>query len=324
MKAIRVRQFGDPSVLQIEEVPDPKPGPGQVLVRIRAAGVNPYDVYMRSGAYAAAPPLPYTPGADAAGVVEAVGEEVRGVAAGQPVYIGGTVQGRAIGAYAEMAVCEPGQVHRLPQSVSFSQGAAVNIPYVTAWRALFHKAEAQPGQVALIHGASGGVGIAAIQLARASGMTVLGTAGSERGRGLVREQGAHDVFDHKAGDYVAQIMVRTGGRGVDVIVEMLANVNLQKDLEMLAPGGRVVVVGSRGSVSIDPRLIMARDSLVTGIMGWNATPASLAAAHAAIGAGLENGTLRPVIRQELPLADAPKAHTLVMESGAFGKIVLVP
>lgn len=324
MKAIRVRQFGDPSVLRIEEVPDPTPGPSQVLVRVRAVGVNPYDTYMRSGSYAAAPALPYTPGADAAGIVEAAGEGVRGFAAGDRVYIGGTAQGGSIGAYAEMALCEPGQVHPLPQPVSFSQGAGINVPYVTAWRALFHKAGAQPGQVALVHGASGGVGIAAVQIARAWGMTVLGTAGTERGRSLVREQGAHHVFDHRAGDCASQIMASTGGRGADVIIEMLANVNLQKDLEMLAPGGRVVVVGSRGTVSIDPRFIMARDAVVTGMLGWSASPASVAAAHAAIAAGLESGSLKPVIREELPLAEAPRAHVLVMEPGAFGKIVLVP
>jgi NADPH:quinone reductase len=324
MKAVRVRQFGDPSVMKVEEVPDPKPEANQVLVRIRAAGVNPYDTYMRSGAYATPPALPYTPGADGAGIVEAVGDGVRGFAPGDTVYIGGTVQGRAIGAYAEMALCEPAQVHPLPASVSFSRGAAINVPYVTAWRALFHRADAQPGETALIHGASGGVGVAAVQIARAHGMTVLGTAGTERGRALVREQGAHEVFDHGAPDCLTQIMARTGGRGVDVIIEMLANVNLPRDLEMLAMRGRVVIVGSRGPVEINPRLLMGRDSAVMGLMGWNATPASLAAAHAAIGAGLENGTLQPVIRQEVPLTDAPRAHSLVMEPGAFGKIVLVP
>jgi len=324
MKAIRVHQFGDPSVMKLEDVPDPKPESNQVLVRLRAAGVNPYDTYMRSGAYAPPPALPYTPGADAAGIVEAVGEGVRGVAPGDTVYIGGTAQGRAIGAYAEMALCEPAQVHRLPASVSFSQGAAINVPYVTAWRALFHRADAQPGETALIHGASGGVGLAAVQIARAQGLIVLGTAGTERGRAVVREQGAHEVFNHGAPDCVSQIMACTDGRGVDVIVEMLANVNLQKDLDMLAKRGRVVVVGSRGAIEINPRSLMGRDAAVLGLMGWNATPASLAAAHAAIIAGLENRTLRPVIRQEMPLADAPSAHSAVMEPGACGKIVLIP
>lgn len=324
MKAIRVRQFGDPSVMKVEEVPDPKPGENQVLVRIRAAGVNPYDTYMRSGAYAASPALPYTPGADAAGVVEAVGEGVRKVRPGNRVYIGGTAQGRAIGAYAEMVLCEPAQVHRLPDSVSFSQGAAVNVPYATAWRALFQRANAQPGETVLIHGASGGVGLAAVQMARAHGMTVLGTGGSDRGRALVREQGAHEVFDHAAPDYLKQIMTRTDGRGVDVVVEMLANVNLAKDLETLAVRGRVVVVGSRGAIEFNPRLIMTRDATVLGLTMWNATMEQLATIHAALVGGLESGILRPVVGQELPLADAPRAHEAVMKPGAYGKIVLVP
>ena len=324
MKAIRVRQFGDPSVMQLEQVPDPTPGLNQVLVRLRAAGVNPYDVYMRTGAYAPPPALPYTPGADAAGTVEAVGEGVRAVAPGDRVYIGGTAQGRAIGAYADLALCELSQVHRLPASVSFSQGAAVNVPYVTAWRALFHRGHAQPGETVLVHGASGGVGLAAVQIARAHGLTVLGTAGTEHGRAVVLEQGAHDAFDHGAPDCQARVMARTEGRGVDVIIEMLANANLQKDLEMLAVRGRAVVVGARGPVEINPRLLMGRDSLVTGLVMWNADPASLAAAHAAIVAGLESGILRPVVRQELPLSEAPHAHAAVMQPGACGKIVLVP
>ena len=324
MKAIRIHQFGDPSVMKLEEVPDPKAGPKQVLVKIRAVGVNPYDTYMRSGTYAVAPALPYIPGADAAGVVEAVGEGVQGIARGDRVYIGGTAQGRPVGAYAEMAVCEPAQVHRLPDSASFSQGAAVNVPYTTAWRALFHRADARPAETVLVHGASGGVGVAAVQMARAHGLTVLGTAGSDRGRALVREHGAHAVFDHTAPGYLKEVLAHTGGRGVDVVIEMLANVNLTKDFEVLAVRGRIVVVGSRGTIEFNPRLVMVRDASVLGLTMWNATPEELVAIHAAIVAGLENNTLRPVVGQEMPLADAARAHELVMQPGAHGKIVLIP
>ncbi len=172
----------------------------------------------------------------------------------------------------------------------------------------------------LVHGASGGVGIAAIQLARAHGLRVLGTAGTDRGRELAREQGAQEVFDHRAPDYLEQIMKATDGRGVDVILEMLANVNLGKDLTLLAPRGRVVIIGSRGRVEVDPRDTMSRDADIRGMALPNTPPAEMASIHAALVAGLKDGTLRPVIGKELPLREAPEAHRAVMEPGAYGKI----
>jgi len=320
MKAIRVHEFGEPEVLRWEEVPDPVPGPGQVVVRVQAAGVNPVDTYIRAGVYAVKPPLPYTPGLDAAGTVEAVGEGVKKPAVGDRVYTAGTVSG----AYAEKALCEASQVFPLPAPVSFAQGAGVNVPYATAYRALFQRGQAQPGEVVLVHGASGGVGIAAVQLARAAGLTVIGTAGTQRGRQLVQEQGAHQVLDHRAPGYLEQVMAWTEGRGVDVVLEMLANVNLGRDLEILAQGGRVVVIGCRGTVEINPRLAMGRDASILGLSLMNVSPQGLARIHAALVAGLENGTLRPVIGQEIPLTEAPRAHHEVMESSAYGKIVLIP
>jgi NADPH2:quinone reductase len=152
---------------------------------------------------------------------------------------------------------------------------------------------------------------------------VLGT-GTDRGRKLVREQGAHEVFDHRVPDYLTQVMNATGGRGLELIVELVANVNLGKDLTILARGGRVVVIGSRGRVEIDPRDTMSRDADIRGLALPNTPPAELASIHAALFAGLEAGTLRPVIGKELPLAEAPQAHRAVMEPGAFGKIVLIP
>jgi NADPH2:quinone reductase len=286
---------------------------------VKATGVNPTDTYTRSGT-SRRPPLPYTPGIDGAGVVESVGEGVAGVRVGARVYLSGTITG----AYAEEAICEETQVHSLPEKVSFAQGAGINIPYATAYRALFQLAKATPGEVVLIHGGTGGVGIAAIQLARAAGMKVIGTGGTERGRNLATEQGAHNMLDHKLEGYLDQIQALTEGHGVDVILEMLANVNLDKDLKALAMGGRVVVIGSRGRIEIDPRDTMMRDASIRGMLLFNVTQTEASSIHAALVAGLENGTLHPIIGKEIPLAEAPRAHREIMEPGAYGKIVLIP
>jgi NADPH2:quinone reductase len=323
MKAIVTREFGGPHVLKVETVPDPTPGPAQVLVRVHAAGVNPFDTYMRTGNYAVKPPLPYTPGADAAGVIERVGEKVTDLAVGSRVYTAGTATHKTYGAYAEKIVCEPHQVHSLPDRLTFAQGAGVNVPYVTAWRALHDRARIEPGETLFIHGASGGVGLAATQIARAWGLTVIGSAGTPGGLELVRSQGAHHVLNHREAGYLDALSALTGGRGPDVILEHLANVNLDNDLSVLAAGGRVVVVGNRGRVEIDPRKTMGKDAAILGMSLWNTDPEDVARIYRAIDAGLEAGFLSPLVAAELPLAEAPRAHEMILEPGAKGKIVLV-
>lgn len=320
MKAIVVRQFGGPEVLRLEEISTPRAGAGQVLVRIHAAGVNPYDTYMRNGAYAIKPPLPYTPGSDGAGVVEAVGEGVKNVKPSDRVYVANTVSG----AYAEYALVMERQVHPLPAKITYTQGAGVWVPYGTAYHALYQRTRARAGESVLIHGASGSVGIAAVQMACAIGLTVLGTASTEKGRELVKREGAGYVFDHTNPDYREQILKATGGQGVDLILEMLANVNLGHDLKLLALHGRVVVIGSRGDVTITPRDLMARRGSVHAFTLWGITEAEENEIHAGLIAGLANGTLRPIVGKELPLGEAARAHKEVLEPGAFGKIVLLP
>lgn len=319
MKRITVHEFGDPGVMRLEEASLPEAGPGQVVVRVKAAGVNPVDTYIRAGVYGARE-LPYTPGFDAAGVVESAGKGVAGFKPGDRVYTSGTLSG----AYAGAALCLESQIHPLPDRVSFLQGAAVGVPYATAYRALFQKAGALPGNTVLIHGATGGVGTAAVQLARAAGLTVIGTAGSKKGRDLARENGAHHIVEHGRPEHFKEIMDLTGGRGVDCVIEFLANVNLGGDLKVLAKGARVVVVGSRGTVEIDPRDAMGKDAVVLGMSLFNATESELKGIHAAIFAGLENGTLNPVVGLQFPLVEAAEAHRTVIERKAFGKIVLVP
>ncbi len=320
MKAILVHQFGGPEVLKLEEVPRPKPAAGQVLVRIHAAGVNPYDTYMRAGTYAVKPPLPYTPGSDAAGVIEAVGDDVKKVKASDRVYTAKTVTG----AYAEYALALEEQVHSLPKKISFGQGAGVWVPYGTAYHALYHSAEAHASETILVHGASGGVGSAAVQMARAMGLTVFGTAGTQKGLELAKREGAHQVFDHSKAGYPEEIMKATAGRGVDIVLEMLANVNLATDLKLLATNGRVIIIGNRGEITINPRDLMVRRASARGFTLWAITPTEEAEIHAGLIAGLENGTLRPVVGKELPLSEAARAHKEILEPGAAGKMVLIP
>ena len=319
MKAIQVAEFGGPEVLKLKEVPTPKPEAGQVLVKVHAVGVNPYDTYMRTGTYAIKPPLPYTPGSDAAGVVEAVGAGVKSVKPGDRVYTAKTITG----AYAEYTLTLEAQAQRLPDKISFEQGAGVWVPYGTAYHAIVHEAKVRASETVLVHGASGGVGSAAVQMLHAMGATVFGTASSEAGQEMVKREGAAQVFSHAKPGYTDEIMKATSGRGVDVILEMLANVNLANDLKLLAQYGRVIVIGNRGDVTINARELMARRASIRAFTLWDITPAEEADIHAGLNAGLENGTLRPVVGKEIPLADAARAHKEILEPGAAGKIVLI-
>jgi NADPH2:quinone reductase len=319
MKAIRVHQFGGPEVLKLEDVPDPKPAAGQIVVRARAIGINPVETYIREGKYGPKQ-FPFTPGSDAAGVIESVGSGVSSFKPGERVYTSGALSG----AYAELLLCSEDQVHPLPEKISFEQGAALGVPYATAYYGLFLRAKPLAGETLLVDGASGSVGSAAVQLAVAFGLTVIGTGGTEEGRKLVREQGADHVLDHHKPDYLKEVMDLTGQAGVNIVLEMAAHHNLGKVLGVLSREGRVVVIGSRGPVEINPRDTMSRTADIRGMTLMNATPKELKGIHAAIIAGLKNGTLRPIINKTFPLAEAGKAHEAVLAPGSMGKIVLTP
>lgn len=320
MKAIQVSSFGPAEVMRLVEVPDLVPAAGQVVVQVKAAGVNPVDTYIRSGLYQPDLKLPYTPGLDAAGVISAVGEGVSQRSVGQRVYVAWSLSGT----YAEQVLCSEEQTHPLPDGITFSQGAAIGVPYGAAYRALFQRGAAKPGDTVLIHGASGGVGIAALQLARETGIKVIGTAGSEAGMELVMANGAHHALNHHQTGYLDTMAEMTDGRGVDVVLEMRADLNLDRDLALLAPGGRVVIIGSRGRIEIDPRQTMRYESAILGMSLYNATPREMTAMHAAFGAGLINGIVRPVVSRKLALAEAATAHHAVIEASTLGKIVLIP
>jgi NADPH2:quinone reductase len=239
---------------------------------------------------------------------------------GDRVYTAKTVTG----AYAEYALALEEQVHALPDKISFGQGAGVWVPYGTAYHAVHHSAQAHASETVLVHGASGGVGSAAVQMARAMGLTVFGTAGTQKGADLAKREGAHQVFDHSKAGYQEEIMKATGGRGVDIVLEMLANVNLSADLKLLATNGRVIIIGNRGEITINPRDLMRRRASARGFTLWAITPAEETEIHAGLIAGLENGTLRPIVGKELPLSEAARAHNEILEPGAAGKMVLVP
>lgn len=319
MNAIRVHSFGGPEVLRLEGVPEPRPAPGQVRVRLRAAGVNPVETYIRAGQYGRLPSLPHTPGFDGAGVVVEAGESVRRFAPGDRVYVASVRLPEAGATYAEETVVDENEVWPLPEGIDFAQGAAIGIPCATAFRALHFVGRGRPGDWVLVHGASGAVGTAAVQLAKAFGMRVVGTAGTHAGRDLVQSLGADAALSHDAFDEARE---RTGGRGFDLIVELAAHRNLGRDLPLLAPGGRVVVVGSRGPVEVNPRDLMNCGGAVLALNLFFTPPEEYRRIHEGLGAALRTGALRPVVGRRVPLADAARAHEAVLEPGAVGKLVL--
>ncbi|XP_070261495.1 quinone oxidoreductase isoform X1 [Myotis yumanensis] len=321
MRAIRVFEFGGPDVLKFQsDVAVPIPKDHQVLIKVHACGVNPVDTYIRSGSYSRKPPLPYTPGSDVAGVIEAVGENVSAFKKGDRVFTAGTISG----GYAEFAVAADDTVYTLPEKLDFQQGAALGVPYFTAYRALLHRARGKAGESVLVHGASGGVGLAACQIARAYGLKVLGTAGTEEGKNIVLQNGAHEVFNHREANYIDKIKKSVGEKGIDIILEMLANVNLSNDLNLLSYGGRVIIVGSRGPIEINPRDTMAKETSIIGVALYSSTKEEFQQFAAALQAGMEVGWLKPVIGSQYPLEKAVQAHeNIIHSSGATGKMILL-
>ncbi len=316
MKAVVVEKYGGPEVLTVREVNKPKPKTGQVLIKFHAAGINPVDTYLRSGTQGYSPKLPWTPGLDGAGIIEAVGDGVKGMEAGTPVYTAGSLTGT----YAEYGLCSPGQVFLLPGNLNWQEGASLGVPYFTAARALFTRGNIAHGKSVLVHGASGGVGSAALQLAAEYNLTLMGTAGSETGRQLVESLGAA-CFDHRDKDYIASIRKHCGG-GVDLIIEMLADKNLDNDLDLLAADGLVIVVGSRGRIEIAPRKLMNAESSITAMTVRNSTPEERLYYSSFISRGAETGRIKPPINKVFSLETAAEAHIQIMKGPHAGNLVI--
>lgn len=317
MRVIEVQTFGGPEVLQLVERDIPTAEEGRIVIKVMAVGVNPVETYIRAGTYPVLPHLPYVPGGNCAGVVEKVGDGAGRLKVGQRVYT--SAKG---GAYGEYCLCEEKHAHPLPGNVSFEEGAAVGVPAATAYRALFIRGEGEVASKVLIHGASGSVGLAAIQLAKAAGMDVTGTAGTKKGVELIEKLGADHAVLHR-GEY-AEKLAKSAQGGFNLILEMLANVNLETDLQLLARRGRVVIIGSRGRIEIDPRATMGKETDIRGLALANSSAEELEKTHNALYEAMASGVLKPVISARLPMAEAGKAHEMVMESGNCGKIILVP
>jgi len=319
MKGILVAEYGPPEIMQYIDVPMPEPNDSQMLIRIHATGINPVETYQREGSQGYTPELPYIPGRNASGVIAAIGKQVQGFTVGDRVFCSSTITG----AYAEYALSNPDQTHPLPDHLSFSQGAALGTTYVTAYIALCIRGKAVSGETVLIHGASGGVGTAAVQMATAAGMNVIATAGTEEAKMMLVREGAKFVVDHNDPAHFQHILDHLG-HGMDLILEMLANKNLEEDLSLVNNYGRIVIIGSRGQIPITPRKLMIKNASIIGMLPGKDSSIEFAQAFAYIHKGLQKGFLRPVIGKELSLQEASLAHHLVRESHAYGKIVLIP
>lgn len=324
MKAIRAHSFGGPEVLQLEELDDPVPGDGEVVVDVHAAGINPADTYMLNGTYAIVPELPYIPGGDAGGVIAAVGEGVEAHAVGDRVFVGTALSNDLTGCYAEKVKRKDSEVMPLPDGISFAEATAFGVSYTTAHYALFERGRAIAGETVFIHGATGSVGTSAIQLAKRAGLTVIGSGGTTNGLDLIKAVGADHVVDHSKEGHIDDVIQLTDGKGPELILEMLANVNLAVDMDLAAKFGRIVIIGNRGEITINPRIAMMKELDIRGIALWNATAEQVALMMEDILNGVAEGKVRPVIGRQMPLAEAAAAHVAVLEPGAYGKIVLVP
>lgn len=324
MKAVRVTRFGLEHPMELEEVAEPAPGPGEMLVRIAAAGVNPLEVAIRSGNHprAGAMTLPYTCGTDVAGEVETVGDGVEAFAPGDRVW------GRAsTGAYAEKGLLPAASTGKLPDSTSYAEGAALPIPLLTAWNALVVKGEAAPGDCVLVQGGAGGVGYLAIQLARAIGCRVFTTVSSKEKADFCLAAGAEAAINYREEDVPERVMELTSGRGVDVVVENIGCENLPSDLKLNAVNGRIVIVGTgtgKGpDVTIPLPAAMGRDARILALSSGNLNPL-VPGILRRLAPLLEGGAIKPHIGRELPLEQANESHELLLSGKFLGKINLAP
>jgi NADPH2:quinone reductase len=324
MKAMVATRWGEPSELEYADVPDPRPGPGQVLVETRAVGCNFPDILMIQGKYQVKPPHPFSPGHEIAGVVRAVGSGVTRVHPGQRV-----IANLEWGGYAERAVAAAERVHSIPDAMPFDQAAAFFVVYQTGYSALVRRAALQPGEWLLVHGAAGGVGLAAVQLGKALGARVIATAGTPEKLEVARQSGADVLIDYGTEDWVERVKSVTGGEGADVIYDPVGGDVFDASTKCLAFEGRLLTIGFAGgripTVAVN-RLLLKNISVVGVHWGYyqrRGSPLVQEWTDALLKLYGE-GRIRPVIYRAYPLREAAAALRALASRESYGKVVLVP
>ncbi len=322
MKQIQFDKLGGPEVLKLADAAVPEATKGTVLIRNRAIGINFADTLFRQGQYAQAPVLPDTPGLEAAGVIEKVGEGVSGLSIGQRV--------AAIGAkaYSEYMVARASQVIPIPDYVSFDEGAAFAIQPLTAWHILHSSHNTGPGQTVVVHSAAGGVGIVAVQIAKAAGARVIGTVSSASKAALAKEYGADEVVNYATQDFSAEVMRLTDNRGADLILDAVGKPTFEKGLNCLAPMGHLVLYGRAGGPP-DPLNVFKLFQRSTKVSGFMLNQQHTGKERWQRGIEdtfklMKEGKLKLLIGKKFPLIEAPEAHRFMESRGSTGKLVLVP
>lgn len=322
MKAILCERLGDPSVLKLVDLPQPAPKPGEVLVRVKAAALNFPDVLTVAGSYQHKPSLPFVPGMEAAGEVVALGEGVTGLKAGQRIMFGAKT-----GCFAEYAITRPGEAIALPDDWSFDEGAAWQIGAKTAYHALVHRGRLQPREVLLVHGAAGGMGLAAVQLAKSLGARVIATGSDNDRLAEVRRLGADLVINYKESDFVPAVKSMTDGRGADVVFDPVGGEVLERSLRCTAFGGRLLVVGftSGGPTEVKSNHVLIKGLSLLGVRAGEASrrDPKIAAEYARELPKLAAaGIMRPHISHRFALEQVQQGMATLTERKVVGKVVL--
>jgi len=322
MKAMIARVWGEPDTLEYADVAEPVPGPGEILIDVRAVGCNFPDILIVQGKYQTKPPLPFTPGHDVAGVVRALGPGVRGPAVGQRVFAM-----LKWGAYAERAVVAASRVHALPETMTFEEGAAFGLVYQTSWCALTHRTRVRAGETLLVHGAAGGVGLSAVQIGKALGARVIATAGSAEKLEVARTAGADVLIDYRTEDWVEAVKRETDGRGADVIYDPVGGDVFDGSTRCIAFEGRLLVIGFAGGriADVATNRVLLKNIDVIGVH-WGLynerEPATVKRWMDELLTLVAQGRLRPVIFKTYPLRDAVSALAAIASRESYGKVVL--
>ncbi|HYG57861.1 MAG TPA: NADPH:quinone oxidoreductase family protein [Symbiobacteriaceae bacterium] len=323
MKAVVLRRPGAPEELALTEMQPPSAGPGRVLIRVRAAGVGFADLLVRQGRYPGSYPLPAVPGTEVAGVVEAVGQGVVHVAPGDRVM----AMLPPGGGYAEQCAAEGAHVFPLPEGMGFADGAAFLVAFLSAFIPLHYQAQVAPGSVVMVHAAAGGVGSAAVQLARQMGARVAATAGSEEKVAVARSLGAEVAVNYRTPDFIERLREATGG--VDTVLDTVGGMVFEPSLKLLKPLGRLVIIGFAGGAQppVDTAMLVGRNIGVEGFYLGRLiarTPDLVKQAAEAVISLWRAGEVRPLVGVRFPLGEAAAAHRLIEERRSIGKVVLEP